>query len=122
MPLCWKPSKFGEDYFCRKCMYAIHSLITCDDKGRICNTVFGWPGSVHDNRVWKNSMLRNKGLCKRDEQFFSEIEYLIGDSTFEGSRVMIPAFKKSSGGFLNRRQELFNTVLAKICTRSEHCI
>jgi len=50
-----------------------------------------WPGSVHDNRVWLNS---NVYLAK--EKYFSNKEYLLGDSAFSGAMVMVPAFKKGS--------------------------
>ena len=104
-------------------MYAVHSLITCDDVGRICNAVIGWPGSVHDNRVWKNSeLLRNAFSETIGHDFFSENEYLLGDSAFQASRIMIPAFKKVRGGLLSGRKERFNTFLAKIRICSEHCI
>ena len=121
-PLCQKPRAFGEDYFCRKSMYAVHSLITCDDVGRIRDAVIGWPGSVHDNRVWKNSYLRKNAFSENRHRFFSEMQYLLGDSAFEASRVMIPAYRKVRGGSLSRMKEKFNTHLAQIRIRSEHCI
>lgn len=116
-PLELKPKKNGEDYFCRKSCYAVHALITCDDTARIRDIVIGWPGSVHDNRVWTTSLLYNN----RDTNFGTK-EYLLGDSAFQESDNMVPAFKKPRGAAFLRSREFFNTQLAKPRVRSEHTI
>ena len=107
----------GEDYFTRKGGYAIHCLLTCDDVSRIRNVVVGWPGSVHDNRIWSQSKLN----CNCHD-FFSEKEYLLGDSAFQASAIMIPAFKKPFGGELDEYKSFFNMKLAKARIKTEHCI
>jgi hypothetical protein len=56
LPLETKPTCNGEDYFSRKGGYTINCLITCDDTAKVRNLVVGWPGSVHDTRVWDNSL------------------------------------------------------------------
>jgi len=72
----------------------------------------GWPGSMHDNRVWLNSDVY---LAK--ENFFSNKEYLLGDSAFSASMVMVPAFKKSPNATLSEERKFFNTKLAKFGLR-----
>jgi len=54
-PLAFAPMLSGEDYFTRKGNYAVKGLIICDDTAKITWVEMGWPGSVHDNRVWLNS-------------------------------------------------------------------
>ena len=76
----------------------------------------GWPGSVHDNRVWLNSDVY---LLK--EKYFNNKEYLLGDSAFSSSSVLAPAFKKCSNSNL-RDDQCFNTKLAKVQIKSEHCL
>ena len=49
LPLAFKPTQNGEDYYTRKASYAVNALVTCDDVARIRHIVIGWPGSVHDN-------------------------------------------------------------------------
>ena len=115
-PLEAKPPTNGEEYFTRKCNYAVNCLITCDDVARIRDIVIGWPGSVHDNRVWTTSKL----YAERDSNF-SLNKYLLGDSAFEEGDVMIPAFKKPRGAAFPRAKEFFNTLLAKPRVKSEHC-
>jgi len=116
-PLHDKPITNGEDYFSRKSIYAIHGLIVCDDVGSIRNFIVGWPGCVHDNRVWS----RSKMNTVRDN-FFSKKQYLLGDSAFSSSPVMVSSYKCPPRGVLSAENEFFNDKLAKVRIKSEHCI
>jgi len=77
----------------------------------------GWPSSVHDNRIWLNSEI----YLSKDKYFYQK-EYLLGDSAFSTSAVMIPAFKKGHNRNLSEEQRYFNTKLAKILIESKHFI
>ena len=88
-PLAFAPTLNAEDYFTRKGNYAIKALFVCDDMAKISLVEMGWPGSVHNNWVWLNSDVY---LAK--EKYFSNKEYLLGDSEFSASMVMVPAFKR----------------------------
>lgn len=101
----------------RKRFCAIAMLVVCDDKGRILCHHIGWPGSVHDNRVWRNCR-----LFLQCERFFSKKECLLGDSAFTASEIMIPPFKAASGAMLTASRTAFNACLAKPRVKSEHCI
>ena len=35
--------------------YVIQCLIICDDVASVRSIAVGWPGAVHNNRVWENS-------------------------------------------------------------------
>jgi len=50
------------------------------------------------------------------------MEYLLGDSAFLASAVMIPAFKKGHNSNLSEEKRFLNTKLAKVRIKSEHCI
>jgi len=106
----------AEDYYTRKGDYAIKGLVICDDAARITWIQVGWPGSVHDNRVWSNSE-----ICLGRDKYFDHKEYLLGDSVFSTSAVMIPAFKKGHNSSLTEEKQLLNTKLAKVRIKSEHC-
>ena len=80
LPLASKPQLHGENYLSRKRFYAIVMLVVCDDQSRIIYYHIGWPGSVHDNRVWRNCKLNLES-----ESMFSPKEYLLGDSAFTPS-------------------------------------
>ena len=77
----------------------------------------GWPGSVHDNRVWTNSE-----IYLGTNKYFDQKEYLLGYSAFSASAVMIPAFKKGHNSNLSEEKRFFNNKLAKILIKSEHCV
>jgi hypothetical protein len=116
--LDFKPEKFHECYYCRKCCYALNVMIVCDDRKRVTYYNAGWPGSTHDNRVFRNSR-----LFRKREEYFRYGEYLLGDSAYSCSSIMVQSFKKFPGAAsLPRDQENFNTLLAQVRISSEHCI
>ena len=90
--LALKPELHGEEYWTCKQQYTISALVFIDGFRRIRNLQVGWPGSVHDNRIWKNSM-----VCLQKEQYFSAKQYLLRDSAFNNSTVMVSSYKKTAG-------------------------
>jgi len=56
------------------------------------------------------------------EKYFSNKEYLLGDSAFSASSVMVPAFKKGQNANLSEDRKYFNTKLEKVQIKSKHCI
>ena len=116
-PLEFKPTANGEDYYTRKGNYALHGLIFVDQHLRIRWIELGWPGSVHDNRVWRNCR-----LYREVHRHFDSCQYLMGDSAFTASSVMVPAFKKPPGAQLTIYQNFFNKRLASVRIKSEHAI
>ena len=116
--LAFRPESYHECYYSRKCMYALNVMIICDDKKRIIFYNAGWPGSTHDNRVFRNSnIFYNRG------NYFSKREYLLGDSAYSVSTIMVQSFKKqASVANLPGNHEFFNTCLANVRITSEHCI
>jgi DDE superfamily endonuclease len=117
LPLATRPLLHGETYLSRKRFYAIVMLVVCDDQSRILYYHVGWPGSVHDNRVWRTCK-----LFKDCANMFSPREYLLGDSAFTASDIMVPPFKSAAGSELSANYTAFNTLLAKPRVKSEHCI
>ena len=63
-----------DQYLCRKFFPAINALITAGASGRIFNCVSDWPGSAHDNKIFKNSNL------------FQELEN--GWRPFKGAKIL----------------------------------
>lgn len=49
------PAADQQSYFNRKLYYSIQMQAVCDHKGWFVNIFVGFPGSVHDSRVLKNS-------------------------------------------------------------------
>ena len=113
-----RPVKYGDSYYCRKNVYALNVQVVCDQK---CNVLYyygGWPGSVHDNRAWKNCK-----LYKNQSTFFDTGEYLVGDCAYSACNVMVQTFKKLPGiSNLSKEEEFFNNKLGSLRVKSEHCI
>ena len=89
LPLALEPaSDDAADYHGRKFPYSLTVLVINDDKRRIRAYLAGFPGSTHDNRLW-----RNMKQDKFSERFFSTSEYVLCDTAFEPSNICIPAYK-----------------------------
>lgn len=117
-PLAFEPyTKDAPDYSGRKYGYSLSTLILCDHKRRIRHYLAGFPGSVHDNRIWKASK-----MYADPKSYFSDREYCIGDSAFANSSFMVSAFKKPKGLAIPVQHVKFNEKLASMRIISEHCI
>ena len=56
------------------------------------------------------------------DNYFDQKEYLLGDSAFSTSAAMVPAFKKGHNTNLSKEKKYFNTKMAKVWIKTEHCI
>ncbi|CAJ1946140.1 unnamed protein product [Cylindrotheca closterium] len=105
------------DYYGRKCRYSFSVPIVCDDKRRIRYYLAGWPGSAHDNRIWKNC-----DLYRNASERFSALQYLFGDSAYECCQHMVAAFRNYDSHPMARDKEQFNMALGSPRVLSEHTI
>ena len=113
-----KPIRYGDSYWCRKKCYSLNVQVICDDMCRILYIYGGWPGSVHDNRAWRSSIIYRKG-----SEYFADGEYLLGDSAYSACRFIVQSFKKLAGiSQLSKQKEFFNTAIGRLRVKSEHCI
>jgi len=117
-PLAFEPESINApDYSGRKYGYSLTTMIVCDCNKKIRYHLAGFPGCAHDNRVHNAT-----GFMKRPNDCFADMEHNIGDSAFENSPFMVSWFRKGKGEMLIECHEKFNTKLAKVRIRSEHCI
>jgi hypothetical protein len=117
-PLAFAPeSDDAPDYSGRKYGHSITCMIVCDHTRRIRHYLAGFPGSAHDNRVFKATK-----LYQEPEQYFDTMQYILGDSAFENSWFMVSAFKKPKDQPIPQQHEQFNGKLASLRIISEHCI
>lgn len=117
-PLAFEPeTQDAPDYSGRKFAYSMSTLYVCDNKRRIRHYLAGYPGSAHDNRIYKESR-----IFIQSEAYFEAKEYIIGDSAFQNNPHMVSAFKKPKGEDIPRDQEQFNHKLSQLRILSEHCI
>ena len=117
-PLAFEPqTEDAPDYSGRKYGYSLSTMVICDHTRRIRHYLAGFPGSAHDNRVYKSTQL---AMAPGDH--FGSMQYLLGDSAFENSRHMVSAFKKPRDQSIPSQHEKFNEKLASLRIISEHCI
>jgi hypothetical protein len=69
----------------------------------------GWPGSVNDARVWRNSPLYHKML--QNPESLPPNTHLIGDKTYPLDTFLMVPFKDN--GHLTESQKRYNKVLSK---------
>jgi len=82
------PFKDPEVFFDRRKRYSIQCQAIVDYRGIFTNFLIGWPGSVHDARVYSNSdFYINRRSFIRDDDF------VLGDSAYPISPFMITPFK-----------------------------
>jgi DDE superfamily endonuclease len=116
--LAFEPqSEDAPDYSGRKYGYLLSTMVICDHKRRIIHYLAGFPGSAHDNRIFKATKLATK-----PEEYFDPMQYLVGDSAFENQWYMVSAFKKPHDKAITHNEEQFNEKLARLRIISEHCI
>lgn len=57
-----RPDRSSSDYYNRKGYYSIIMQARVDFRGLFMDVYIGWPGKVHDARVFVNSLLYSKGM------------------------------------------------------------
>ena len=70
-----------KDYINRKGFPSIQMQVVVDDRMKIIDTYVGWPGCVHDARVYRNSPLYNR-LQHDNGDFLAPNMFLIGTQSF----------------------------------------
>lgn len=85
----------------------------CDCRRKIIDVFIGYPGSVHDSRVFRNSPLKNnlEEKCGRS--------YLLGDSGYPLLPNLLTPYKDR--GNLTRRQQNYNLKHSRNRYIIEHC-
>ena len=98
------PSGHSNDYFNRKKFHSVILQAVCREDKQFTDLFCGWPGRVHDARVFQNSPLRERGpiLCGQC--------HLLGDGAYPCKRWLITPYRNR--GNLTRDQIKFNQILS----------
>ncbi|CAM5140038.1 unnamed protein product [Natator depressus] len=110
------PEHQAGEYINRKGYFSIVLQALVDHKGHFTNINMGWPGTVHDARIFKNSGLFQK---LQEGTFFSDQKITIGDAEMpivilgDPAYPLMPWLMKPYTGSLDSSQELFNYRLSK---------
>ena len=84
------PLKQPETYWNRKKRYSIQLQGIVDHRGMFIDYEIGWPGSVHDAKVYKNSY-----FYQNVSRIIKGDEFLLGDSAYPLSTFLIKPFVNS---------------------------
>jgi hypothetical protein len=113
-----RPHIDGEVYFNRKQSYSINVQIVCDDRRMIRAYVVGWPGSVSDSTVFKDS-----DIYKFPEHHFSpttetSFEYLIADAGFASESWLCTPYRQPAASIPHNK--IFNELFSSARVVIEH--
>ncbi|CAM5169330.1 unnamed protein product [Eretmochelys imbricata] len=110
------PEHQATEYINRKGYFSIVLQALVDHKGRFTNINVGWPGKVHDARIFRNSGLfqnLQEGTLFPDQKItVGDVEMpivILGDPAYP----LMPWLMKPYTGSLDSSQELFNYRLSK---------
>lgn len=97
------PSDHRAAYINRKGFPSIQLQAVCDDNLRFLDVVAGWPGSVHDARVFRNSPLSQL----LEDGNIHEEQHLLGDSAYPLTPYLMVSFRDN--GHITEDQGNYNT-------------
>ena len=112
------PAQNHTDYYNRKGWYSVILQAVVDHNYLFRDVMVGWPGSVHDARVFSNSQLchkaTNRTLLNTNSCVIhgtTVFPFLIGDSAYPLNTWLIKPFPHNSS--LSSRQRHFNYLISR---------
>ncbi|XP_039948356.1 protein ANTAGONIST OF LIKE HETEROCHROMATIN PROTEIN 1-like [Bactrocera tryoni] len=105
-----------EIYYSRKRQYSVKLQAICDYKLRIRQVTIGYPGSVHDAKIFSNC-----SLAKHPERFLSTSQWVAGDSAYPLKPYLITPFRQNSVEHRKEERDLINAYFSKYRVRIENC-
>ena len=99
------PNHNHEQYINRKGFFSVQLQIVCDADLLITDTFCGYPGSVHDARVFRNSPLYREVEVNPDN-YFPGNSHILGDAAYPLKRWLLTPFRDN--GHLTARQRRYN--------------
>ena len=97
----------NENYINRKGWSSIILQASCDHQYMFTSCYAGWPGSVHDARVYQNSDLL-ASIEKNMVNYFPEDSFMLGDAAYPLSRFLLTPYKDN--GKLTPLQNNYNYI------------
>ena len=102
---CRVPAEQKIAYTNRKLFTAVTLQAVCDHKMRYIDCFVGYPSSVHDSRIFKNSDIY-KNVQQNVGDYFEDDEKILGDKAYPIQSWCIPPFIER--GNLSDHQKAFN--------------
>ena len=101
-----RPSERGIDYYNRKEFYSVVLQAVCTDDLKFTDVYTGYPGKVHDARVFRLSPLFNRGAA------ICDTNHILGDSAYPNLPWLLTPFRDN--GALTPTQRRYNYKHASI--------
>ncbi|XP_071576708.1 uncharacterized protein, partial [Temnothorax nylanderi] len=99
-------------YKSRKLQYAVVLQAICDADLHFIDCFTGYPGSVGDYQIFRNSQSDiYRDVNRNLPAFFPDDEFIIGDKAYPVLTWCIPPFRNN--GRLTRNQNIFNRVISQ---------
>ena len=105
------PSEFQADYLDRTNRHSVNLKAICDSEKKFTYISAGFPGSAHDNRVFKSTPFFRLLEQKPEALFPNTNMHIIGDSAFQINNYILVPYKDL--GNLTQQQQKYNTKLSK---------
>ena len=99
------PKLYGENYINRKGYTSLILQCVCDHEMQFTDCYTGWPGSVHDSRVFANSTLSQK-IAADIFEMMPDGTFMLGDAAYKLEAFMMTPYKNN--GSLTDAQEYYN--------------
>ncbi len=109
------PIEEPDAYINRKKFHSINVQVICDENMVLTDVLAGWPGSVHDSRILRNSVVYNTAANK-----FPGNSHLLGDGGYPLQTWLMTPYRDN--GHLTPEQTFFNSVLSSIRQTVERAI
>ena len=114
---CRPPTECPENYVNRKGFHSIILQAVCDHEMFITDIHLGWPGSVHDARVFRPSPLCDH-LDNNTTEMCPDGSYLLGDAAYPLKNSLLTPFKEN--GNLTQQQRTYNFKHSSTRMKIEH--
>ncbi|XP_039313834.1 putative nuclease HARBI1 isoform X2 [Solenopsis invicta] len=111
------PKENSVDYINRKGFHSIQLQLVCDHRTLITHCYAGHPGSVHDQRVFRQSEVAN---YLNDEEKFPADSHILGDAAYEIHQHLLTPYRDN--GHLTAKQINYNYRLSAARVTVERCI
>lgn len=102
-----KPLTSEQLYCNRKKFFSIHLQATVDSNMRFTNVYIGEPGSLHDARILRRSLIYERANEEK-ETVFPNDTFLLGNSAYPSLPWLVPPFRDN--GHLTPQQIEFNFI------------
>jgi len=109
------PRADKDSYYDKNKNYSIQVQIICDHTKRIRNFVAGYPGSVHDSRVWNECE-----ISKQIDKYLTDGEWICADKGYALTTHVITPFRENYTGLPKSAIHKFNYLLSKSRVKVEH--